>query len=440
MGVSRCKCLLIGLVLLGGCGGGGAQEPVAPSARLVVWQYASPESKPPILPFKTPPQPAKGAAVTDPVYGTKIVRVTDRSVDGYRSPGIVNEYARSDPENADGTLAVLRGTEGDWHLYEVATNRHIRALSFRDNPDPEPRWHPTDPNVVTFVEGASLWDCDVTTGAVKLVRDFASEAPDCTFVRHRYEGEPSRDGRYFCLRLEDEDYSLLGVVCYDRQEDRILGRLMPAEGDWDWVGMDLSGSHCILGPGDTTDGFSYHRDFTHPIRLPHGLGHADVALDASGRDVLVYQNAATDWIAMVDLETGAETNLIPIPFSDNTDIGLHISGNCHDRPGWVLVSTYGGQLQARSWMDQCLFMLQLREHPLVWRLAQTFCLQDPAREADYFGEAFAAINHQGTRVWWGANWNARGAANVAYETYRADLPAAWEERAVTGAGVYPPQE
>jgi hypothetical protein len=350
-------------------------------------------------------------------------------VDHYASPGIVNEYARSDPENADGTLALLRGTEGDWHAYDVSAMQHLRTISFRDNPDAEPRWHPSNPHLAAFVEGASLWDCDVRTGAVSLVRDFSGEAPGCVTVRSRYEGEPSRDGRYFCLRLEDADFRLMQVICYDRQTNRIVGRLAPAApGDWDWVGMDLSGAHCLLGTGDTSDAFSYHRDFTHPVRLPRGIGHADVALDAAGRDVLVYQNAATDWIAMVDLETGAETNLVPIPFSDNTDIGLHISGNCHGRPGWVLVSTYGQQLTARSWMDQCLFMLQLQPNPVVWRLAQTFCLQDPTQEPDYFGEAFAAINTSGTRVWWGANWNARGSANHLYDTYCLPLQADWEER------------
>lgn len=415
------------LALLAGCGGGGGVAPPLPPAdSLVVWQFSSLTDKPPVLPFQTPPRPGKGVAVTDPLYGTTLVRVSDRAADGYASPGLVNEYARADPENADGTLALLRGTEGDWHLYDVASGRHLRAVPFRGNPDPEPRWDPANPDLATFVEGSSLWEWHAGSGAVSRLRSFAGEAPGCTFVRTRYEGEPSRDGRYFCLRLEDAGYRLLQVVCYDRETDRVVGRLSPAEGDWDWVSMDLSGTHCLLGPGDNSAGLAYRRDFTHPVALPHGLGHADVALDAAGRDVLVYQNAATDWIAMVDLETGVETNLVPIPFADNTDIGLHFSGNCTMRPGWVLVSTYGGQVTARSWMDQCLFVLQLRSHPLIWRLAQTFCLQDPGGEADYFAEAFAAVNSRGTRVWWGANWNARGAASRRYETYCALLPADWE--------------
>lgn len=421
---SVCLCLFVGCSAIVV----GQPSPVAP---LIVWQAPGPI---PVLEFQTPPRPAKGAAVDDPVYGTQIVCVTARGTDSYASPAIMNEYARADPENADGTLALLRGTEGDWHLYEVGSLQHLGVVDFRGHPDPEPRWHETDPNVVTFVEGAALWDCNVRTGAVTLVRDFSAEAPGCFFARTRFEGEPSRDGRYFCLRLEDENYNLLQIICYDRETDTIEGRLGEVNGDWDWVSMDLSGTHCILGSGDTTDAVSCYRDFSHQLQLPHGIGHADVALDADGRDVLVYQNAATDFIAMVDLETGVETNLLPIPFADNTDIGLHFSGNCVSRPGWVLVSTYGGQLSARSWMDQCLFMLQLRADPIVWRVAQTFCLQDPDLDPDYFGEAFAAINGAATRVWWGANWNARGANNTRYETYYAKLPPDWEPRVLAAVG------
>jgi len=406
----------------------------AAAPQYVVWRYPGGEAKPPTLAFNTPAKPAKGGTVADPVYHTAIHRITDRATDGYASPAIVNEYARADPENADGTRAILRGVEGDWSLYDVATCQRLRTVDFRGNPDAEPRWHPTDPNVVFFVEGASLWQHNTSTADDTLVHDFSGEVAGCAFARTRFEGEPSTDCRYWCLRLEDADYELLRIVCYDRQTDSIVGRMTEITGDWDWVGMDMSGSHCILGSGDTTDAVAYDRSFQNPVPLPHGIGHADVALDAAGHDVLVYQNAATDWIAMASLETGVETNLLPIPFSDNTDIGLHFSGNCDGTPGWVLVSTYGQQATAQSWMDQSLFLLQLQPNPLVWRLAQTFTIQDPALEKDYFGEAFAAINRAGSRVWWGSNWNAAGPANHLYETCTAKLPAGWPDAVTAAAG------
>jgi len=420
--------LLVGPAVLVSCGGEGGSGGGNGEEGLLVWRYPGGEAKPPVLPFDTPPQPAKGASVVDPVYHTRITRVTDRALDHYPSEAVVNEYARFDPENADGSRVLLRGTDGVWYLYALPTFQLLRTVAFRGNPDPEPRWHPTDPDRIFYVEGPSLWQYHLATDQDSQVHDFTGEDARCAFVRTRYEGEPSRDGRYWCLRLENADYEPLRVVCYDRETDRIVGQLTTFAGEFDYVTMDLSGTHCFIAYDYPHRGVAYHRDFTHPVQLPSGIGHADVAIDAAGRDVLVYQNASTDWIAMADLETGAETNLLPIPFSDNLDIGLHFSGNCDSKPGWVLVSTYGQQRTARSWMDQSLFLVQLQANPVVWRLAQTFQRQDPALEKDYFGEAFAAINRRGTRVWWGSNWNATGAANRRYDVYMAELPADWDAR------------
>jgi hypothetical protein len=191
--------------------------------------------------------------------------------------------------------------------------------------------------------------------------------------------------------------------------------------------MDMGGTHCLVAGDEGEPTRSYHRDFSHPVALPSGaIGHCDVALDPSGRDVLVYQNVHTDWIAMADLESGAETNLVPIPFGANADIGLHISGNCDTKPGWVLMSTYGSNTAALTWMDRSLFMLELRSGPAVWRVAQTQTLQASADEKDYFAEAFAAVNRAGSRVWWGSNWNAVSAEGVGCDAYYAELPASWE--------------
>lgn len=392
----------------------------------VVWRYTGGDAKPPLVAFRTPARPAKGASVYDPNFHTSVTRVTDRIVDGYTSEGIVNEYSRADPENANGTRALLRGTDGEWYLYALPTFEHLGPVSFRGNPDPEPRWDDEDPSIVYFVEGPCLWRRHIGTGNDTVVHDFSADESRCAIVRTRFEGAPSYDRRYWCLRLEDENFNLLSVVCYDMAENRILGRLTSFDPECDWVGMSPSGMYCIVAGGETVPNRSYHRDFTHPVNLPAGLGHADVTQTSDGRDVIAYQNASTDWIAMADLETGEETNLIPIPFSDNPDIGLHISGHCSAKPGWVLVSTYGENAAALSWMDRCLFMLQLAENPLIWRIAQTFCIREAGLEKDYFGEAFASVNTAGTRVWWGSNWNDAGAGVHEYDTYVAELPSNWD--------------
>lgn len=65
--------------------------------------------------------------------------------------------------------------------------------------------------------------------------------------------------------------------------------------------MDMSGNYCVIGYG-SRNAQIFSRNLSTMKDLPAGAsGHMDLALDANGRDVVVYQNNATDFIAMADL-------------------------------------------------------------------------------------------------------------------------------------------
>ena len=72
--------------------------------------------------------PAKNAPIFEPTFNTKIVRATDRKIDGYSDAGIENEYSRTDPENSDETYYILRGNYGNWYLYRRRDNKLIKKL------------------------------------------------------------------------------------------------------------------------------------------------------------------------------------------------------------------------------------------------------------------------------------------------------------------------
>ncbi len=437
MGRPTFLAALASLLLAGSAARTGVAAPAPTSCVPVAGPYVfvrTPWSgpRPPTLPHQTPAQPAKGCGVLDPHFRMPVVRATDRVADRLTSPAAINEYARVDPENADGTRLLLRGTDGVWWLYALPSFERLPDLDLRNSPDGDPRWDAVDPNVLWFLEGSSLWRHDVAANANGRVHDFAGDDARCVYVSTRTEGDASLDRRFWCLFLCDEAFTPFTVVCYDRAKDAVVGRLKapPGGAGWDdvnWVSMSMSGSRCVLGM-DSVPSRCYARDFSQERALAHRGGHADLALTAAGRDVLVYQDNATDALEMCDLETGAVTPLLPIPFGDNPDLGLHVSGNAAATPGWVLVSTHNHTPEARSWMDQALFLLQLAPDPVVWRIAQTYQLQDAAAP-DYFGEAFATINRAGTRLWWGANWRGRGAAAERYETYMVALPSGWRAAA-----------
>jgi hypothetical protein len=374
--------------------------------------------------------PQKGAAFTDPNFHSTIVRITDRT-DGYSGSGIENEYSKTDPENSDGTIVILRGNNGEWYLYDTTSFQMLKQFGgwFVDGVEPEPRWSATDPKLLYYIYESQLRTYNVDSDVSKVIHDFKTDYPTASYITTGSEGNPSLDQRYWSFMVEDSDYNLILAVVYDKQTDRIVGHRETFPDKVEDVSMDISGKHCMLG-------FDSHvfqicsRDFSLIKDLPAGAnGHNDFALTIDGRDVLVYQNIQNDFICMTDLDTVQEIHLLSIPFSVNIDIGLHVSGNCAEKPGWALVSTYGAKNappdENHSWMDTQLFMLELKQNPTIWRIAHTHAYTSNyySGEKNYFAEAFATINRDGSRIYFGSNW---GDFNLDYtDVYQVDLPSEW---------------
>jgi hypothetical protein len=172
----------------------------------------------------------------------------------------------------------------------------------------------------------------------------------------------------------------------------------------------------------------YDRDLGNGRGLLRIIGHYDPALDAGGREVVVYQDIDTDHISMLDLESGAVTPLWEIDFS-HTAIGLHFSGLAYDRPGWTVVSTHDNEMRAYTWMDDQVFAVELKAGGRVVRLAHTQSLVDDERERDYWAEPHASTNPDLTRIVFGTNWGRSGSGEV--EMFMIALPPDWTERLVS---------
>jgi len=383
--------------------------------------------------------PAKGASYSDPDFSTTIRRITNKSADGYSGFGIENEYARSDPENSDGTYIILRGNGGQWYLYNTAAFQLVKQLTIEGGgEEPEPRWDSADPKTFYYLYGTQLRSCNVETYDATVVCDFKNAFSGASYITTKTEGDASLDRRYWCFMVENDNQGLMSVATYDKANNSILAQKSSFPDGINWVSMDMSGKHCAVGyEDDNNDGYTPPLDvfsvtnFSKTATLPEGsTGHMDLALDANGKDVMVFQNNATDWISMADLLTGAETQLVKIPFSvdppaitvHNIDIGLHFSGNCAQKPGWVLVSTYGSKNPptgaedsacvapnpcAHTWMDNRLFLVELKANPTIKMIANTkaYTSLNYTGDKNYFAEAFAAINTKGTKIYFGSNWS-----------------------------------
>jgi hypothetical protein len=361
---------------------------------------------------------------TDPTFGTCLVRVTDRAQDlapDDASTGMVNEYSRVQAFNSDGSRLLVRGTDGTWYLYDART-----LLPSGQPPIAvEPRWDAQDPNLLYYSDETRLMSLDVTGGEPTLVHDFAADFPgqQLSAVWTRYEGRPSRDTRTWGLMAEDADWLPVAFLVYDREGDQVTVRDMRGvpgiDEDVDHVTISPLGTYFLasldraceagqLGDDAHPCGLMvYGRDLTQGRSLLRIIGHYDTALDAAGREVVIYQDIDADQVSMLDLETGAVTPLWDIDFS-HTAIGFHFSGPAYDRPGWAVVSTYDDDPTTYTWMDDQVLAVELKAGGRVVRLAYNRSVRDEEQEADYWAEPHATTNADLTRILFTTNWGRTG--------------------------------
>ncbi len=390
------------------------------------------------------PEPAARATFRDPVFGTCVVRATDRNADlapGDTSAGLKNEYSRVQAFNADGTRLLVRGVDATWYLYDATTLLPLAELPFQGSVDP--RWDASNPNLLHYIDGTMLYEYNVGGGQQRLIHDFARDFPGQSpnFVWTRYEGSPSRDGRWWGLMADDQDYLAADFLVYDMQEDRVTARLdlrdrSETERSPDTVTITPLGTYftafhepCERGQTGTAEHpcglMVWDRNLQNGRNLLRAIGHSDFGLDAQGREVLVYQDIDTDNISMLDLETGDVTALWPIDFS-NTPIGLHISGRAFDLPGWFAVSTHDGDPKSYTWMDDVVFAMELKPGGRIVRLAHTQSLVDENQEHDYWAEPQVSVNPDFTRAVFTTNWGRSGTGEI--EMYVIELPAGWSQQ------------
>ena len=377
----------------------------------------------------------------DPVFGTCLTRVTDRHADiapDDPSLGLLNEYSRVQSFNADGTRLIVRGITATWYLYDAATLKLIALLPIGGPVDP--RWDAVNPSMLYYTEEARLMSLNVQTLTTALVHDFSLDFPGeaLAAVWTRGEGSPSADGRYWGLMAENADWERIALLVYDQLTDQLISRRsVSGAPDIDNVTISPSGNYFLawydycepgtMGGKENPCGLMvWDRALENGRGLLRICGHGDLALDAAGREVLVYQDIDTDNISMLDIASGAVTPLWPIDFA-HTAIGLHFSGRALNRRGWAVVSTYnGGHPTSQTWMDDQVFLVELKAGGRVARLAHTHSLYSEAIEQDYWAEPHASPNLDLTRIVFTSNWGRSGTEEV--EMYVIDLPPDWPQR------------
>jgi hypothetical protein len=381
-------------------------------------------------------EPTARIEFREPVFDTCLVRVTDRSeiIDPDEpTQGLKNEYSRVQSFNADGSLILVFSTTGNWYVYDSSTLALLGQLPI----SVEPRWDAHDPDLLYFSDETSLKSHLISTGTTEIIHEFANDFSmyQISAVWTRYEGSPSEDTRYWGLMAEDEEWMPVALLIYDIDADQVISmREVDHNKDIDSVTISPLGNYLLTFHDDYCD-FDQLGDEANPCglmvydrNLQNGrgllriVGHSDLALDVNGREVLVFQDIDTDYISMLDLESGEITPLWSIDFSHSA-LGFHFSGNAYQMPGWILVSTYNGSQPSATWMDDQVFALELKPGGRVVRFAHSRSLVDKNQEHDYWAEPHASVNEDFTRILFTSNWGRSGTEEV--EMYLIDLPQDW---------------
>jgi hypothetical protein len=375
------------------------------------------------------PAPAPGAAVFDSRFGTGSARVT-------QTFGVRHEYSRVDPFNRDQSMIVLHNvTAGNYGVYRTSSLPYDAPQNLAMTVEAaEPRWDPGDDAILWGLDGLSIVRIHVASGQVATVKDFSRDPrigpivaaePDLYRVTRQDEGEASADFRYWAFMLQgtSQEYRVRYLFCWDRAADEVTGvyTVGVREAALDWVGMSPAGHWVLIGGdidnGPTLTGLTLaNREFTRFHQLDAATGHADVGFDSEGREVIVMQNALTDFVDLIPIDPATR----PVPPDtlsySNTNRralmrlfyasqatngfygGVHVSCNA---PGWCVVSTtHVPGTPDVNWLERTLTLVRLdRAAPRVFCLAKIH-----GENGTYWDETHGTITRDGRKVVWTTNW------------------------------------
>lgn len=388
------------------------------------------------------PAPARdGGRTVDPAYGTRIYRAT--TADDGQGGRVRHDYSRRQAFNADNTRFIAMDGAGYWHLYDATNYAHLGVLEGFAG-DCEPIWHATDPAKLYFtgVNGSTQWQVmDVNTMRAKVAFDFAGQSPwpDAKSFWTKAEGTTSADGRYLSLVATaydeaSQENTIYGLVTVDLVEEKIVGTLdasqFPTPGAMpDHISTSASGRYAVVSWAHDDGGTrAYTLDFASSKQLTPNTEHSDLAFGPDKQDYFVYTDYASGKIVAVDLDTEERIDLhtlYPVP---GAGYAAHISGKAFDRPGWVVVSTYGDfenyNVSPATELQPEYRKVWLQELKPGGRALNVTHTQAKAAAVDkaYFEESQATPSRDLSRIMFASNFG-----GDAIESYVVGLPTTFEQ-------------
>lgn len=385
------------------------------------------------------------------VYGEKCFKVTDLDTDGHVIPvtQIRHEYSRRFAMNCDSSLYIVYGQAGFWRLYHgpkstvgtpftpINASNTAGMLNGLAGLDVEPDWHVSDPLKLGYWGGGMIhyWKTFTNLTATTVTEtntvrvNFTGRLPasNANQVWTKSEGMSDAAQRYYGFMATRYNSStgnneIFHFFTWDSQTDTILG-VMSSD---TFGGILQFPDHCSMSASGTWFVPSWAFSPTRGTRaLPRDLSsfgtmlrndsqHSDCAFGPSGEDFLVYADYVSTspdegYVVMVNMATGAVTRLFGLYYTSGST-GMHISAKCFNRPGWVVVSTYGDDSNFYAQQPAVpqqpiyrkVFLCELHASPVMLNVTHTQANQNYGA---YFGEHQATTDRWLSHVMWATNFN-----------------------------------
>ncbi len=349
------------------------------------------------LPVPAIPLPGYLEPFLDPVFGTRVIRVTDPgnpipldNVDKTWGPVARHHYSTDQAWNADQSLLMLdRGTPGASLFLDGNTYEPL----FLKDPPGRFRWHPTDPDLLIFVDGNQIGTWNVLTETKNVL---ASLQGYSDFDKGPNQGMSSNDGS----KIAVAGYNAAGeeiVFVYDlANKQKYPDFLLPAGtssvtisplGNYVVISGDLDGV-------DQTQVYDLEGNKVGPFWSEfHRPGHFDLAVDENGDEVavgrsksdpdkyLVIKRRLSDGVVTVIADAGAS----------------HTSSRNLGRPGWAYLS-YNDPSLGPYFAE--VVAARLDGSLDVQRLVHTHAVIN-----EYVTEPHASPSPDGTKVIFASNWD-----------------------------------
>lgn len=383
------------------------------------------------------PKPSLCESFTDPVFGTTITRLTDHEEMGY--PGIVNEYSKAQPWNADASLLLVRSTNAHWLLIG-SDCQLLQEMPFEGSA--EPRWSPHDPQILRFISKNQIREMNVATGEITTLHTFS----EYDSVSASGEGNWSADFDLIAL-LGYRGGSVQDAFVYRASDDRVFEKLRLAgnlPGGLDWITITPYSEQVIIlfGENDTWKsrgssgrrlGFGmdiFDKHMKNRRRVQDHVHHGDVCLTEDGEEAFVGSAANAPDADKHRIRLTRLSDALPLSSSGTQDapfvytsllvldwfLGVHVSCRNIDEPGWVYVSTYGSQSPEEVPFAGELFALATDGSGDVRRLAHLRAETDA-----YFEEPHAVARADGRAFLFTSNWR-KNAGEEKVDVYQVSLP------------------